>query len=212
MSSGKELDEDQLREMLGSRTKSLIERIDRNVRIGFVVLFIFIVLFLFDDFIISPLLLKNVGEVNIPDWLFFLSSFANLLIFFTFIYFAIQYYKVKKTCDVVCDLRKTLKKIIGTLTLYQRLFYLAIVMLLLAMGSAFATGFFDGFTAGVESQGKHLTDVNTGKLILVTILGITITSLFIGGVFLFLRWGFRRLYGNYILKLKTTLKELEELE
>ena len=36
MSAGQELDEGQLRDMLGSRTKSLIERIDRNIKIGFV--------------------------------------------------------------------------------------------------------------------------------------------------------------------------------
>ena len=54
ISSGRQLDENQLREMLGKRTKSLIERIDRNVKIGFGVLLAMIVLFSLDDFWLSP--------------------------------------------------------------------------------------------------------------------------------------------------------------
>src|SRR5690606_24101819 len=88
LSSGKELDEEQLREMLRRRTSNLIDRIDRNVRIGFGVLFLFIVLFIFDDFIFAPRLISNLAAgVEMPQWLMFLSVFANAMIVITFVYF-----------------------------------------------------------------------------------------------------------------------------
>ncbi len=212
MSAGKELDEGQLRSMLGKRTKSLIERIDRNIKIGFVVLFVLIILFALDDFILSPQMLEEINDgLTIPKWLIYLGTFSNILIFTTFIYFVIKYYLVKKKCDVACNLHDTLKKIIDTLILYQRLFYLAVVALLFAIGSAFVTGMFEGFSAGMENKGQQMADVETSALITAGLIGLLCLILFIGSIFFFLRWGFRKLYGNYILKLKTTLKELEEI-
>lgn len=213
MSAVKELDETQLREMLHKRTKSLIERIDRNIKIGFAVLFVLILLFAFDDFLLSPQLLKDMTQgVNMPDWLVFLGIFSNVLILTTFVYFVIKYYRVKRTCDVTCELHETLKKIIETLLLYQRLFYLALATFMVAIGLAFVSGVYEGGRLQFENSGAQLADVNTRQLVLVIVLGIIALSLIVGGIFLVLRWGFRKLYGNYINKLKTTLKELENLD
>ena len=213
MSAVKELDETQLREMLHKRTKSLIERIDRNIKIGFAVLFVLILLFAFDDFLLSPQLLKDMTQgVNMPAWLVFLGIFSNVLILTTFVYFVIKYYRVKRTCDVTCELHETLKKIIETLLLYQRLFYLALATFMVAIGLAFVSGVYEGGRLQFENSGAQLADVNTRQLVLVIVLGIIALSLIVGGIFLVLRWGFRKLYGNYINKLKTTLKELENLD
>ena len=213
MSTGKELDENQLRNMLGKRTKSLIERIDRNIKVGFVVLLGLIVLFSIDDFWLSPQTIDTFyEEMPIPNWVVFLAVFGNVLIFSTFTYFVISYYRVKNKCDVVCDLKETLKKIIGTLVLYQRLFYLALATILLAMGSAFVSGMFIGTEHNAEMQGIQISDIETGKLVLIVVITIGILTLVGGSIFLLLRWGFRRLYGNYIYKLKATLKELMEIE
>lgn len=211
--SGKALDENQLNEMLGKRTKNLIEKIDRNIKIGFVILFVLIVIFALDDFLLSPMILEEVSEdLTIPKWLIFLGAFSNFLIFSTFVYFVIKYTIVKRNCDLVCNLKDTLKKIIYTLKIYQRMFYLALVTLLLAMGSAFVTGMYEGFQAGVAEQGMQISEVETRQLILVVLLGLVILMVIVGSLFFFLRWGFRRLYGNYIQKLKLTLNELEETE
>jgi len=213
MSSGKELDEGQLRGMLGKRTKSLMDKIDRNIKIGFIVLFALIIVFALDDFFLSPLMLDKLdGELTIPKWLIFLGVFSNVLIFTTFIYFVIKYTLVKRNCDIICDLKETLSKIIDTLKIYQRMFYLALFSLLFAMASAFITGLYEGFTSGIEQQGYELADVESNKLVLVVLIGIAVLTAFVGGLFLFLRWGFRRLYGNYILELKQTLNELNEIE
>lgn len=209
----KQLDENELQNMLGKRTKSLIERIDRNIKIGFVVLFVFILFFALDDFFLSPRLLENVSnKLTIPNWLLFLGVFSNTLIFTTFIYFVIKYYRVKKSCDVICNLKDTLVKIIDTLKIYQRLFYLALITLLVAMSSGFVTGYFQGFGADLETKGVQLSDLSFQQYALVIAIGVLCLVVCVGLVFLVLRWGFRKLYGNYIHKLKQTLKELNEID
>ncbi len=213
LSAGKDLDENQIKELLGKRTKTLIERIDRNIKIGFVVLFVLIFAFAFDDFFFSPLISKGVSEnLEIPKWLLFLGVFSNTLIFTTFLFFVIKYYRVRRSCDVMCNLRETLLKIIDTLSIYRRLFYLALITLLLAMGSGLVTGMYEGFLDGVQQKGVSLSEIHPGQLILPIFIGIVVLALLVGGFFLILRWGFRRLYGNYIDKLKLTLVELEEIE
>lgn len=213
LGTNNQLDEAQLKSMLGKRTKSLIEKIDRNIRIGFLLLFVLIVIFALDDFLFSPLLIEGVSEnLKIPNWLIFMGVFSNALIFTTFIYFVIKYYKVKRNCDVACDLRDTLTKIIDTLNIYQRMFYLALITLLVAMGSGFISGMYNGFLDGIENQGRLFSEIKTDQLILAIFIGLVILVITVGGIFLFMRWGFRRLYGNYIHKLKATLKELQGID
>lgn len=213
LSSRKELDESQLREILRKKTGNLIDRIDRNIRIGFVVLFALIVLFILDDFVFAPMLIQEVGaDVEIPGWLLFISIFANTLIFTTFIYFVLKYYRVKKQCDISCNLRETLVKIIETLRIYQRLFYLALITLTISMGLQFVSGMFTGMNQGLEEKGILLADVPFGKWVLVLLIGLAVLVVTVGGIYLLLRWGFHRLYGNYISKLKQNLRELNEID
>ena len=47
LSANRELDEDQLRSMLGKRTKNLIDRIERNIKIGFVVMAVLILIIIY---------------------------------------------------------------------------------------------------------------------------------------------------------------------
>lgn len=213
ISPGRELDENQLHQMLSRRTSSLIERIDRNIKIGFAVLFVFILIFAFDDFLVSPKLVNRMTQgVEIPSWLVFLGVFSNALILTTFIYFVIKYYRVKQSCNINCELKETLQKIIDTLLLYQKLFYLALATFMVAIGSSFISGIYVGEKMKLESQGAQLTDIDPLQLALVIVIGLVVLTVIIGVVFIFLRWGFRKLYGNYIHKLKDTLLELEEIE
>lgn len=213
MPSDSQLDESQLKTMLGKRTKSLTDRIDRNIKIGFAILFVLILVFALDDFLLSPFLLdENVQNIEIPPWLTFLGVFGNAMIFFTFIYFAIKYYRVKKSCDMICNLKETLVKIIDTLKIYQTMFYLALFSLLVAIGSGFATGMYRGVLNLASEKGIPLEEVQTNQIIVYILIGFVVLLLLTGTVFISLRWGFRKLYGNYINKLKLTLKELQEIE
>ena len=95
-----QLNENQIKEMLGKHSKSLIDRIDRNIKVGFAILFVMILVFAFDDFFFSPMVL---GEDNIqmPNWLLFIGVFSNVLIITTFIFFAIKYYQVRRLLDYI---------------------------------------------------------------------------------------------------------------
>ena len=207
------LNEEQLKRMLGKRTKSLTDRLDRNIKIGFVILFILILVFALDDLFLSPLMIEEHAQnINIPGWLTFLGIFGNAMIFFTFIYFVIKYYRVKKSCDMVCDLRETLIKIIDTLKIYQTMFYLALFVLLVAIGSGFVTGMYRGVLDLALEKGIPLEEVQTDQIVIYVLIGLVVLLFLTGTIFLSLRWGFRKLYGNYINKLKLTLQELGEIE
>lgn len=213
VSSGRVLDEDQIREMLQRRTGNLIDRINRNVRIGFFILFALVVLFILDDFILTPMLISDSqAVVEMPQWLVFLSIFSNILIFTTFLYFVVKYYRVRKICNISCNLKETLKRIIETLLLYQRLFYLALFIFALAMALQFISGMYSGMAFDMENQGIQLSEIPVEKWFLVTGIGLLVLILTVGGIYQLMRWGFRRLYGNYIDKLKATLRELNEIE
>lgn len=213
VSSEKELDEGQIREMLRKRTSNLIERIDRNIKIGFVLLFALILLFILDDFVFSPQILDSMGNgITIPGWLLFINIFSYALILITFVYFVFQYYNAKKTCDVNCDLRETLKKIIKILQLYQRLFYLALITFSVAVAISFMSGMFMGMEASAADSGMLVSEIPFNQMLIVFVIGLVVLTLLVGGIFLFMRWGFRKLYGNYIHKLKLTLNELNEVD
>jgi hypothetical protein len=213
LGAGNQLDEKQLKEMLGKRTRNVIERIDRNIKIGFGVLLALILIFALDDLILSPRLLSGVGEdIAMPDWLLFLGVFSNALIITTFVYFVIKYYRVRKSCDTVCDLKVTLVKIIDTLKIYQRLFYLALAAITITMAIGFITGLYQGSMAGYESQGISFSEIRIDQLLLTVLIGIVVLAITVGGIFILFRWGFRKLYGNYIHQLKLTLNELTEIE
>ncbi len=212
LASNKELDEDQIQKMLGKRTKNLIERIERNIKIGFFVLFALILLFILNDFVVSPQLVKNLDvDVELPLWLQIFSVFGDLIIVVTFLFFVFRYKKVKKSCDESCDLKNTLIKIISTLDLYRTLYYISIFIILISISINFIAGIYEGVLLNAHSLGIPVSEIEIGHLATTVLITLFSLLIFTFGIFLLFRWGFRRLYGNYITKLKLTLKELEEI-
>ncbi len=205
--TNRELDENQLKTLLGKRSKNLIERVERNIKIGFVFLFALVLILIIDEFFISPALIEKTNQ-TVPNWLLFLSAFSNTLIFTTFLYFTIKYYRVKRECDLSCNLKDSLKKIIETLKLYQQLFYMALGSLTITMALGFVSGLYQESVMELEIQNAPFSEIQPGSLLLEIVIGLVFLIVAVGGIFIFLRWGFRRLYGNYYHKLKQTLKEL----
>jgi len=200
----KELDEEQIRTMLDRRTKNLIERIDRNIRVGFVVIFLIILVLVLNDFILSPWLVEGIDhQLRIPGWLLVLDVGINVLIVSLFLLFVISYFRVRRNCSGTCDLRHTLLKTIRVLNFYRQLFALVLVIFLLASGTGFLVGLF---------QGIHLNGMLPVNLPVVIAVGMVFLLIITGGLFFAFRWIFRRLYGNYLDQLKQTLRELDELE
>lgn len=212
LASNKELDEDQIRNMLGKRTKNLIERIERNIRVGFFILFTVILIFVLNDFLLSPQLVKNMdAEIKLPLWLQILSVFGDLIIIFTFLFFVVRYYKVKRSCDTSCELKDTLVKIIATLNLYQKLFYISIFIILISFSINFIAGVYAGVLYRTQLEGIQISEIELGDLTTTVFMTLFFLLVITIGLYVFFHWGFRRLYGNYISKLKHTLKELEEI-
>ncbi len=207
------LDEKSLEEMLGKRTKSLIERIDRNVKIGFVVLLGLILYNLVDYFVVYPNLTDATGlQIEVPVWIMAIDLLSMLFIILTFIYFAVSYYRVKNQCSDSCSLKDTLIRIIGILKLYKSLFFFALVIILVSTSISFVFGLYYGISVKANEYGLTIAETGGGQLAFTIMFGLVVLILLTGGIFLLFRWGFRKLYGNYLLKLKHTLKELTEIE
>ena len=191
---------EQIRSLLERKTTSLLDRIDRNIRIGFVVLVGIIALIIIAD-VVSLKKPSFAGEV--PGWIVAMDSVASLFFIALFVTFIIHYLKIRRQCRGVCDLRHTLLKTIGVLTYYQRLFTLALVIILLESATGFIAGFYNSIREYNTTEGFLLPVLAIGFLMLV---------LFSGLLFFLLRWSFRRIFGNYLRRLRETLAELDELE
>lgn len=202
-SEQKELTEDKILELLSTRTANLMERIDKNIRIGLAVLFVIIALIIVWDFMsIRVTGLPHGKQLEIPLWVTLLDRGINFLIFALFLIFVIRYHQIRIRCEAGCSLRQALEKVIKILVTYKRLFSFALIIFLLSS----ATGYIAGFYKGI-----HLKDSEGLYLPVAILLGILTLILFTGLLFLLLRWIFRKLYGNYLSRLQETLKELDEI-
>ncbi len=207
----RQLGEDAILDMLKKRTKNMIERIDRNIKTGFAVLFALTLFLVLDDLFITPPIVEQEGT-EIPVWILIVNTINTLFIFSTFIYFSIRYHFVKKGYSQTSDLKNVLISIIKILNSYRKLFYVALFILLLVLGVNFISGMIVGFEVAAHRQGGEISDLNVLQVASSIALGIVILVAVTIGLFIFFRWGFRRLYGNYIQKLNDTLQELDEIE
>lgn len=205
-----ELEEGAIDEMLKNRTKNLIERIDRNIKIGFGLLLLLGLFFIMDDFFLSPGLADG---VEIPGWIMIIDGISALFILGTFLYFSIRYHSIKKSYSLSNNLRNVLQSIINILFTSRKLFYSALAILLLVLSISFVTGLFRGVELKANELGADMMDLGSSPQMIRTIIfGMLILLVFISGLFILFRWGFRKLYGNYISQLKETLQELDEIE
>lgn len=200
--ANQELSENKIREILGKRTSSLMDRIDKNIRLGLLILFLVIVaMYIWDMTIRSSNDAVSV-PANIPDWVTIMDQGVNLLLILLFVLFFYSYNKVRRQCSTSCNLRQTLTKIIGILSFYRRLFTFALFIFLLSSG----TGFIAGYYTGVLSY-----DTGVRMQPLTLLIGIVFLVLLTIALYFLFRFIFRKLYGNYIHQLKDTLAELDEL-
>ena len=204
-----QINETELKDMLKKRTLSLLERIDRNIKTGVIVFLALSLFFIVDDFVLSPSLPD--GD-KIPGWIILIDGLSMFFILSTFIYFSMSYSAVKKSYSQSNDLKHVLQSIIRILNTYRKLFYWALTVLLFVLCVSFVTGMFSGVEVAAFRQGVTIDDLDQGQLFYKIAWGILILIFMISLLFLFFRWGFRKLYGNYVSKLEETLRELEEMK
>ncbi len=208
------LEKESIQELLKSRTKSLVERIDRNIRIGLTILLLFIGYVIADSMFLSAYFSKVIINdiVEYPKWLVPIDFFSTALIVTTYLFFVIKYIRIKKSFSIDLQIKDLLKGILKTVITYRRLFYLAVVMFLLNMIVVFSAGLYDGLKIQADSGNISVWQLVSLQLWKLVGIGILILIPLITFLFFILRWGFNKLYGKYLQSLRETLKELDESE
>ncbi len=202
------LGKESIHELLKNQTKSLVDRIDRNIRIGMIVLFVFIAYVIIDDLYLSKLLIKD--PIKYPSWMIPMDVFSNVLIVTTYLFFVIRYIRIKRSFLPDTHLKDLLTGILDTIKTYRRMFYLAVIILLINMVVGFSAGLYQGVKFNADAAGKGIENLSTSQILSIIGVGLAILIPFISITFFLLRWGFNRLYGRYQIRLNETLQELDE--
>lgn len=205
------LGKENIHEMLKNQTKTLVDRIDRNIRIGIGVILVFVAYIVVDSLFLTKLPESIVNQtVEYPKWLVPIDVFSTALIITTYLFFVIRYLKVKRSFSVDLQLKDLIKGILETLQTYKRMFYLAVIILLLNMVVGFAAGLYLGIK--IKADNLHVAISNLDNIQILSAIGIGLLVLIplIVLLFFFLRWGFNKLYGRYLIRLNETLLELDE--
>ncbi len=136
------LGKENLHDLLKKRSKTIVDRIDRNIRIGMVILLAFIAYVIIDDLFLSKLLISE--PIEYPFWMIPMDIFSNVLIVTTYLFFVLRYFRIKRSFSPDTQLKDLLKGMLDTLKTYRRLFYLAVIILLINMIVSFASGLYQG--------------------------------------------------------------------
>lgn len=206
------LGKESINELLRHRTRTLVDKIDRNIRIGLGILLVYIAYLILDDLYLSKSLSKMIiaETVEYPRWLYPLDIFSILVIIATYLFFVIRYMNIKKHFSVDLHLNDFLSGILETMNTYRRMFYLAVIILLIDVSLAFTAGMYQGIKYSVGNLPGGMDNLSTQKILMIVGVGLAILIPVIAVLFFILRWGFNKLYGRYLVKLNETIKELNE--
>jgi len=198
------LGKDSISELLKSQSKSLVDRIDRNIRIGMIVILTFIAYIIIDDLYLSKILIQE--PVQYPAWLVPIDVFSNILIVTTYLFFVLRYFRIKNSFSPDNQLKSLLTGILETIKIYRRMFYLAVVILLINMIIGFSAGLYLGVKVKADSSLGGIQNLSHTKIIFILLVRLAILIPFVALTYYLLRWGFNRLYGRYQISLTETLK------
>lgn len=206
------LGKESIHELLKNRTQSLVDRIDRNMRIGMGVLGIYITYLILDYLFLSAYFSKIIIHevIEYPKWLEPLDVFSTALIITTYLFFVIRYLKIKRNFSIHLQLKDLLLGIQETLTTYRRMFYLAVVILLINIIVSFIAGIYQGLKFKADEISGGIINLTTSQTLKIMGISLLIIIPMVAFSFFLLRWGFNKLYGQYLNKLDETLEELDE--
>jgi len=208
------LGKESIHELLKKRTQSLVDRIDRNIRIGMCVLGIYITYLILDYLFLSAYFSEIIIHevIEYPKWLEPLDVFSTALIITTYLFFVIRYVKIKRSFSIHLQLKDLLLGIQETLKTYRRMFYLAVVILMINIIVSFIAGIYQGLKFKADAISDGIINLTTSQTLKIVGIGLLIIVPMIAASFFVLRWGFNKLYGQYLNKLNETLEELDESE
>ena len=205
-----QLGKETIGDLMKTRTKTVVDRIDRNIQIGILILLAYIAYVILGDIYLSKFFIKN--PVEYPEWLIPIDVFSNFLIVSTYLIFVFRYFRVKRSFSSDNELHGLLSGIIRTLKTYRRMFYLAVIILMINLIVSFIAGICLGIKLKAEELGGGVSHLPISKMLLICGIGLVILVMMVSLSFLLLRWGFNKLYGRYLIRLNDTLLELEETD
>jgi len=199
------LGKENISDLLKNQTKSLVDRIDRNIRIGMIVLLSFIAYVIIDDLYLTKLFIKE--PIEYPAWMFPMDVFSNTIIVTTYLFFVLRYLRIKRSFSPDTHLKDLLTGILDTIQTYRRMFYLAVIILLINMVVSFIAGLYQGVKVKAVGGMENLA---VSRIFIIVGVGLAFLIPLIGITFFLLHKGFNHLYGRYLIKLNETLAELDE--
>ena len=200
---------DQIGQMLQRRGSGILSKLERNVRTGFWLLGIFLLLTIADQYFpydqFFPSMMNE--QIDTPVLLKITGLIVNCIIMLTFILFVYRYHKLKIKQLAAYDMQVALRKVIQLLDTFKKEFYLALVVFICAASAGFIMGVWQGV------QVVHgLETINRLKQIIGELFILSIMIVIISLIFYIFHKGFNALYGKYRQQLIATLNELDETE
>lgn len=209
------LNEVEINNLLKKRTLDISGKIGRNIRIGIGIILGWVCLGFAIDFIFTPIFDKYLNKPYLTNelmfWSFILEVFNYVLIFTAIIIFWIKYSKIEKEKIDNTNLKSSLQLLIKTLNSYQVMFYIALIIILLYIIVSFSSGFFMEYNYQIKELGINLKNLTLFKWVIIIFSFVFTLGIFIAIYYLLFNFFFKRLYGRYLKQLKSTLKELEEV-
>jgi len=200
---------DEIRQMLTRRGSGILSILERNVRNGFWLLGIFLMLTIADQYLpydrLFPAYITE--KVTTPPFIKIIGLIVNCIFMLTFILFVFRYNKLKIKSLATLDMQVALRKVIQLLDTFKKEFYLALIVFLCAASAGFTMGAWQGIQMMPGFETMNQVRRVFGELIILLVM-ITVIAL----MFYIFHKGFNALYGKYRQQLIRTLNELEETE
>jgi hypothetical protein len=196
-------------QLLQKRGSGILSRLDRNVKTGFWLLGLFLLLTLIDQYLpIEKILPLDIEEkITVPLWIRLLGIVVNFFVMLSFILFVYRYNKLKIKSLAAQNMETALRNVLRLLDTFKKEFYLALIIFLTAAVTGFLYGAWTGFTIASGTEVLEPKMKIAAGAIVIVILAICIAVIF----YIFHK-GFNSLYGKYSDQLTNTLNELEETE
>ena len=200
---------DEIRQMLQKKGSGILSKLERNVRTGFWLLGIFLLLTIADQYIpyekIFPSYLNE--HISTPFSVKIIGIIVNCIIMLTFILFVYRYQKLKIKNLAADNMPIALSKVVQLLDTFKKEFYLALIVFTCAESAGFALGVWEG----IKSM-SGLEMMSNPRLMMAGFLILLVMATLIALVFYIFHKGFNSLYGKYRQQLIGTLHELDETE
>ncbi len=205
----KELDASSINELLKKRSKGILSRLDRSVKIGIWFLVLFFLFTLADQLLPADMIFPSrwKADLVVPIWINILEWFVNVVLMLTILLFVIRYRRLQLQTLANQDLEGAIQKVLTLLDTFKKEFYLAVIILISGVG----LGFLLGATKGFESIQISETP-SVMAIVVVASAMLVMLGLLIGSIFYIFHKGFNLLFGKYRDQLIQSLNELQENE